>query len=367
MRKFPFMPDINILLLTAYSANLYSIFFFVFFIFAAFSSAFIANQGTGSDRAVFWVFGLGLISLTFLRPLPLSRDDEAYIQIAQSICSIAECGLTIQGPRDWGWYLALSFFKSFFGNEQSLLTLASIGVVIKLLVIDRLCRQRLLALVLLIPLTYIQYDFTQLRAGLAISWYFLAIFFLVRYKNWVADSLLVINFVFHAQAAPSIGLIPFAWLNQRQWVLPITVMSFLVLIYTGLFPSFELMHQLQIAKSGAGAYLAMNASGEYINVKIFPVAYLPILAFGVWLCWGNNPQKDHLSRIVGASVLLAMFLAWIFSFNPTIQTRMFEFYIAPLVLLAGNIGSNKAKLVGTLMLSGILYLRLEWLHDWIIG
>ena len=359
------MPDINFA--TLLSPQFYSLLCFVFFLSGALTSAYICFIKPGLDRAVFWAFGLGLIGFTFLRPLPLSRDDAAYIQIAQSICSITECGLSIQGLRDWGWYFAISFFKSFFSNEQSLLALASIGVVIKLFVIDQLCKQRLLALVLLMSLTYIQYDFTQLRAGFAISWYFLAIFFLVRCKAWLAGSLLVSNFALHAQAAPSIGLIPFTWLNQRQWVLPIAVIGFLCLIYTGLFPSFELMQRLHIAETGASAYLAMNASGEYINVKVFPLGYLPILAFGLWLCWGSDLQQDRLSRIVGASILLAIFLAWVFSFNPTIQTRIFEFYIAPLVLLAGNIGSNKAKLVGALVLSAILYSRLELFHDWILG
>ena len=361
------MLDINFILSEALSINPYSIYCFAFFIFAAFSSFYIANEKPVIDRLAFWVFGLTLISFTILRPPPLSRDNAAYIQITQSICSISECGPSIQGLRDWGWFFAISFLKSFFSNEQSLMALASIGVAIKLLVIDKLCKQRLLALVLLIPLTYIQYDFTQLRAGFAISWYFLAILFLARCKTWIASSLLVSNFAFHAQAALSFCLIPFAWLNQRQWVLPIAVIGFLFLIYTGFFPSFELMKQLHIAKTGADPYLTMNASGQYLGVKIFPLAYIPILALGLWLCWGNNPQKDRLCRIVGASILLAIFFAWVFSFNPTIQTRMFEFYIAPLVLLAGNIGSNRVKLLGTLVISTILYLRLELLHDWILG
>jgi hypothetical protein len=359
------MLDINFA--TLLSPQFYSVLCFVFFFSGALTSTYISFKKTGLDRPAFWVFGLTLIGFTLLRPLPLSRDDAAYIQIAQSICSISECGVSIQGLRDWGWYFAISFLKSFFSNEQSLMALASIGVAIKLLVIDQLCKQRLLALVFLIPLTYVQYDFTQLRAGFAISWYFLAIFFLVRFKAWIAGSLLVSNFALHAQAAPSIGLIPFTWLNQCQWVLPITVIGFLCLIYAGLFPSFELMQQLHIIKTGASSYLAMNASGEYINVKIFPLGYLPILAFGLWLCWSGDLQKDRLSRIVGASILLAIFLAWVFSFNPTIQTRMFEFYIAPLALLAGNIGSNKAKLIGALVLSAILYSRLELFHDWILG
>jgi hypothetical protein len=359
------MPEFNFAML--FSLKFYSLLSFIFFLSASLSGIYICLKKPNLDRAAFWVFGFALISFTFLRPLPISRDDAAYIQIAQSICSIKECGFSLQGLRDWGWYFVLSFLKSFFSNQQSLMALASIGVVIKLLVIDRLCKQRLLALIPLIPLTYVQYDFTQLRAGFAISWYFLAILFLFRCKNWIAGGLLLSNFTFHAQAAPSIGLIPFTWLNQRQWVLPITVISFLCLIYLGLFPGFELMQKLHLAKTGAGAYLALNASGEYINVKIFPLGYLPILVFGLWLSWGNDLQKDHLSRIVGASILLAIFMAWLFSFNPTIQTRLFEFYIAPLVLLAGNIGSNKSKLAGTLLLSMILYLRLELIHDWILG
>lgn len=357
----------NSILPTISFASFYSIFFFSYFFLTIIAASYVRYKNPEIDRRIFLLLGISILLFTLCRPLPLSRDDAAYIQIAKSICPMNECGLSIQGFRDWGWYFILSFFKAFFSNERSLMALASISVAVKLWVIDRLCRQRLLALALFIPLTYIQYDFTQLRAGFAISWYFVAIFFLVSCKDWIAGGFLVSNFAFHAQAAPSIGLIPFTWLNQGRWVLPIAVVGFLALIYTGLFPSFELMQQLHIASSGAGAYLAMNASGEYINVKIFPLGYLPILVFTLWLCWGKNPQKDRLSKIVGASVLLAMLLAWLFSFNPTIQTRMFEFYIAPLVLLTGNIGSNKAKLAGALVLSGILYLRLEWLHDWILG
>lgn len=349
------------------SLNLYSIYFFALFLSAIITAIYINYKNPKIDRTAFLFFGSSLVLFTLLRPLSLSRDDAAYIQIGQSICSISECGFSIQGLRDWGWYFFISVFKSFLSYEQSLMALASISLGIKLFVIYQLCKQRLVALILLIPLTYIQYDFTQLRAGLAISWYFLAIFFLYQSKNWIAAGLLVNNFVFHAQAAPSIGLIPFTWLNQRQWVLPITVMGFLLLIYIGIYPNFELMQQLHIIQTGAESYLTLNAKDAYADVKIFPIGYLPILALGLWLSWDNHPHKDCLNKIVGASIMLAIFLAWLFSFNPTIQTRMFEFYIAPLVLLAGNIGSNKAKLVGTLVISGILYLRLEWLHDWILG
>lgn len=245
--------------------------------------------------------------------------------------------------------------------------LAAIGIGIKMLVIDRLCKQKMLALLLLIPLVYIQYDFTQLRAGFALSWYFLAILFLAKNRFWLGGSFLGSNFMFHAQALPSILLLPLIWINRNKWILPLFVILFTCLIYAGLFPTLSLMQKFNIINTGANPYLEMTANGGYINVKIFPLGYLPMLAFGLWLCWANNPLEDGLNRIVGASILLAIFLAWIFSFSPTIQTRIFEFYIAPLVLLAGNIGSSKIKWIGTAIVATILYLRLELLNDWILG
>lgn len=353
--------------ITTLSPNFYSLFFFAYFFLSIITALYVHNINPKLDRVMFFSFGISLLLFTLCRPLPLSRDDAAYINIAKSICTLKDCGITLQGDRDWLWYLGISLLKSIASNERALMALATVSVAVKLFVIDRLCKQKLLAFTLLIPLIYIQYDFTQLRAGFAISWYLVGILFITKHRLLLSSSFMGSNFILHTQALPSIVLLPIAWLNRNKWFLPISIILFVYLIYAGLFPSLSFMEKLHIFRSGANPYLAMTANGEYANVKVFPLGYLPILGYSLWLCWGVNPQKDWLIKSVGASIALAILLAWFLSFNPTIQTRLFEFYIAPLVLLAGNIGSSKEKLIGTLILASILYLRLEWLHDWILG
>lgn len=352
---------------TILSVNLYSIFFFAYFFLGIASNLYVQYKSPRLDRRVFLIFGVGLILFTLYRPLPLSRDDIAYINIGKSICPFDDCGPSLQGNRDWLWYMGVSLLKSIADNERALMCLAAIGIAIKIFVIDRLCKQKLAALILLIPLTYIQYDFTQLRAGLAISWYFIGILFLVKRELFLASSFMGGNFLIHSQALPSLALLPIFLLNRLKWVLPACIFFFIYLIHAGLFPGLSLIEKLHFINIGAAPYLSATAYKDYLNHRIFPIGYLPILGYALWLCWGINPLKDRLVQTVGASVMLALLLAWIFSFNPTMQTRMFEFYIAPLVLLAGNIGSSKIKLIGTTLLALILYLRLELLNNWILG
>jgi len=205
--------------------NLYSICFFVYFLLGLFAALYVSYANPKLDRSTFLLLGAGLLFFTLLRPLPLSRDDVAYISIAKSICAINVCGLIPQGHRDWLWYVAISALKSVASDKHSLMALAAVSTCIKLFVIDRLCKQKLLALLLLIPLIYIQYDFTQLRAGLALSWYFLGLLVLIKGMPWLGSGFMVSNFLFHAQALPSIGVLPISWLNQRRWVLPIAAIA----------------------------------------------------------------------------------------------------------------------------------------------
>lgn len=352
---------------TALLLNIFSFGLFIYFVLSIGFAIYLHGKNKNLDRYTFLALGFTLIIFTLCRPLHIARDDAAYIDISNSICAFDNCGITIQSGRDWLWYIGMALLKMIASNERALMIMAAISLTIKLFIIDRLCKQRILALILLIPLVYIQYDFTQLRAGLAISWYFIGILFLIQCRFWLSGGFMSSNFLLHSQALPSIALLPFAFFNQRKWILPTITILFTSLIYAKFFPSFLLTEKLHAINMGASPYFAKTAHGDYINVKVFPLGYLPMLGYALWLCWGINPQKNSLVRSVGASIALAILLAWFFSFNPTIQTRIFEFYIAPLVLLAGNIGSSKARMIGTIFLALILYLRLELFNNWILG
>lgn len=319
------------------------------------------------DRSLFWVLGFLLVVFAVLRPVGLARDDIAYVEILQALCPSGDCSKGLPVTRDWIWYglvrLGLPLWP---GNLQVALAISGLGVLIKLFVIDRLCKERLLALLLLIPLSLVQYDLTQLRAGLASSWMLLGIFWLVRSQVWLGGAALLSNFVVHSQAIFSPGLLAYRLFEWRRWVLPVGVVVLLGMIYAGLYPSSSTLSWLGVVNETAPYFAGLQAGG-YAGIKAFPWSYFPILGYGVWLCSSAAQEHQKIANIVAAGLFLGTALAWFFAIIPTMQNRLFEFYAVPLVLLAGNVGQSKLKIALTCLLALVLYLRLELLHDWILG
>lgn len=320
------------------------------------------------DRVLFWSIGIVLIAFTFLRPIGIARDDLAYLEMIQGLrlpdggCLYGDsinrdyvwCGIVRQG---------LLFFPE---NIRVALGLSVIGLLVKLFVIDQLCKQRLLSLLLFVPLCYIQYDLTQLRAGFAISWLFLGVYFLIRSQALLGGFFMFSNFAAHSQAAFSPALLGYRIFNFGRWILPVGITLAIVLMYSGLYPNAEMLSSFQGIK-GLKTYLISSGNAAYTGIKIFPLGYFLILGYGIWLCDLLRFSCQKLSYIVSMSLFTGMTAAWFFAVNPTIQARVFEFYAVPLVLLAGNIGYSRPKTVVTCVLSLVLYMRLELLNDWILG
>lgn len=319
------------------------------------------------DRGLFWAFGLVLVAFAVLRPVGLARDDLAYVEILKALCPAGECAKGMPIARDYVWYglvkLGLPLLP---GNLLAALVVSGLGVLIKLFVIDRLCKEKLLALLLLIPLSFVQYDLTQLRAGLASSWMMLGIYWLARSQVWLGAAALVTNFTVHSQAIFSPVLLGYRVFRLSRWILPASCLLALALLYGGFYPSASNLAWLGLIPEAATYYVG-TINGAYVGVKLFPLAYFLILAYGVWLCDALRLTQRSVSEIASAGLLLGMFVAWFFAINPTMQTRIFEFYTVPLVLLAGNAGHSKLKIMLTVCLAWVLYMRLELLHDWILG
>lgn len=319
------------------------------------------------DRSLFWIFGFFLVAFAVLRPIGLARDDLAYVEILKALCPAGECSKGMPITRDYVWYglvkLGLPLLP---GSLFVPLVLSGLGGVIKLFVIDQLCRERLLALLLLIPLSFVQYDLTQLRAGLASSWMILGIYWLVRSQLWLGGAVLLTNFAVHSQAIFSPVLLGYRVFGLSRWILPTASLLVLALLYGGFYPSASSLAWLGLIPE-AVPYYSGTLNGSYAGVKVFPWAYFLILAYGFWLCDALRFTQRRISEIVSAGLFLGMFVAWFFAINPTMQTRIFEFYAIPLILLAGNVGRSKVKILATCLLAVVLYLRLELLHDWILG
>ncbi len=349
----------------------YSVLGFVFVgvlaVFALLVSSSYSPNRQSIDRNLFWVFGFALVAFAILRPIGLARDDLAYVEIVKALCTTLDCSQGLTPTRDYAWYYLVKLGLPYWpGNARVALVLSGLGVIIKLFVIDRLCRQRLLALLLFIPLSYVQYDLTQLRAGLAISWMMLGIYWLVESRPVLGSATLFTNFAVHSQAVFSPGLLTYRLFGLNRWLLPVGVMLLLAMLYVGLFPSAKNLDWLG-AVSQTSTYYEGFKGGGYVGVRVFPIGYLFLLGYGVWLCNGESDCSKKIVGIVSAGLLMGVALSWFFAIIPTMQTRLFEFYAVPLVFLAGNVGSSQLKIAVTIVLSLVLYLRLELLHDWILG
>lgn len=319
------------------------------------------------DRSLFWVFGLVLVAFAVLRPVGLARDDLTYVEILKALCPDGDCAKGAPIVRDYVWYglvrLGLPYRS---GSLHVALALSGLGLCIKLYVIDRLCHQRLLALLLLIPLSFIQYDLTQLRAGLASSWMMLGVYWLVRSKVLLGGTALLSNFAVHSQAILSPGLLTYRLFGFSRWILPAGILVLLGLLYGGIYPSASILNWLGLVNGTVPYYASMQAGG-YVGVKVFPWGYFLILGCGIWLFFTAPEEQRKIANIVAAGLFLGTLLAWFFAIIPTMQTRLFEFYALPLVLLAGNVGHSRLKMAVTCISAIVLYLRLELLHDWILG
>lgn len=319
------------------------------------------------DRGLFWIFGCVVCIFALYRPYGLALDDESYVNILSNLCPGGNCSIGSPIVRDFVWFWLVSVgLQCWPGSLDSALVLSSFGVFIKLFVIDRLCRQRLLALSLLIPLSFIQYDMTQLRAGFASAWMMVAIYWLVRSRLIVGSLALLSNFMVHSQAIFSPGLLVYKLIGSNRWSFPICIIILLGLIFAGFSPSYSMLSWLGMVPEAA-TYLASLQNGTHDGAKIFAWGYLPMLGYGVWLWSGAKDEHKKTANIAATSLLLGLSLAWVFAIIPIMPTRLFDFYVLPLVLLSGNVGQSKSKIILSCLFSLLLYLRLELFQDWILG
>ena len=363
--------EINFILkyLTHLSDAPFSFGFLVFFIVLVGLTIYIyLCPNSGLDQKLFWCLGLLLTLFSAVRPLEIGIDAPGYIGMGKLICPLIDCHQLIQSSRDQIWYALSGALKSIFSWERSILLVSAIGVIVQLYCIDRLCRQKLLSLTLYVSLVYFVFDITILRAGFALSWYFLALYMFSCKRNSVGALLLLSNFLVHSQALFSILLAPFYWLAKDKKIVFAIFILCLLGIYSPFHPTSAQLSTF-ISIPTTKPYIDHALGGGYLGVKPFPIAGYFMLGYLVLIVsiQGVEPASIRLLRFVVASALMGTFFAWFFTPVHDIQMRLFDFYIAPLVFIAGNLKRNKYLFMATITLAVLLYIRYEVMHDYIIG
>ncbi len=200
----------------------------------------IANKNlTISSKTLFFiVIGILLILIAGLRPIGIDNDSMNYVSILRT--SLSEANFIDKEPTFW---IINEINKILFrGNEQTFfLIFAIIGVSLKLYVIRQYSVSPILSLLTYISMFFILQEMTQIRAGVAIGFVFLALHDLERKRNISFVTKILIATLFHYSA---IVILALYFLSRNK----INSFFYFLLPLVGLFFSYtnvmlEIMYQ----------------------------------------------------------------------------------------------------------------------------
>lgn len=303
------------------------------------------------EEVLFWVSGMAMVSFAAIRPLGVGRDDIAYIEIFNQICPILTCGNWVQGNRDWGWYLLVGLLKSFVPDPKVMLWLAATGLFAKLYVIFKICRYPMMALLLYAGVFYQIQDLTAFRVALSLTVFMLAIYVWLERGRASGTVYLVLPGLFHKQGFLSIGLLVAPLFRRYYWVLATLMAVPFILLWTlgkPLLPTW--FAQARLAQNGLDSYVAGQLAGAFQQDKLIPLSLYPLGGLGLWLAKDVFERNRNVYSLVAASMAIACWLMWFFASITPVQVRFFEYFMLPIVLLAG---CAKRNLVNLLLIAAV--------------
>jgi hypothetical protein len=291
------------------------------------------------DRILFWLSSFALILFASCRPFGVGLDDMHYSMVHyQKACPSFQCGKWFQeGPgRDQFWYTAVGLLKSICPSPRVMLWLAGIGLFLKVLVLDRLCKQRCLALLFYYSCFYIIHDVTALRVSLAISGYLIAIYLLANRHFLSGLSFLTLDGFFHRQAFLAPLVLISRWphwsIKRFQWAMLLPVVLLIIRIY----PNDAVLDLILQQTWGKGFirslvgsdidYLGAKLKGAYDHVHIIPVVVPPTVILSMYLLSQQKIINRELLLLCGASLVLAAWLLWAYAAFPDVQLRFWHFF-----------------------------------------
>jgi hypothetical protein len=323
------------------------------------------------DRLIFWLAGLILLGFVFHRPFGIAADDAGneHNRMLEGVCPYLECGKMIQGRRDQAWYSLMGLLSSFLPLKQSALTLAGLGLIIKLFVIDRFCSNRALALLVYAGLFYVIHDVTALRASFAIAVYLLGLVLLVGGYRWLGGSTLFFDGFVHTQAFAAPLL-----LAATRWVVSVPMVRWAMLIpvgllMIGLYPgelSYRLLDNIaagdKIIQILTGGYISYLTNPDTPGFRAWPLVVPPAVGMAVWMLPSLRERNESLFQFTSWSLMIACCLLWATPLIPPMQFRLFNFFFVPVFLVFGNAILDRIKLIAIMGMVALYVIKYTLLH-----
>lgn len=325
------------------------------------------------ESSLFWLFGLAMLAFMVFRPIGIARDDLAYLEIYKTICPTLTCDQWLQGVRDVGWYASVGLLKSVVSDPRVMLWLGAAALLVKLAVMYSLAKRPLIVLLLYTGLYYQVQDLTAWRVSLALAFFMLAIWLVVRTRQYWNAWILSVCGLFHKQAFVAPLILVGVLLRKHRLLITFICLIPVVMLVVGLYPPLHLIASQigrgakEIAFSqGLDPYVGAKLAGAYSGWRQAPIVFYPQILMTIWLVMKVRPCNEKLdAMLIGCLVIGCLFL-WGFASLPDAQVRFFEFFMVPTVLLAGVRRLSAVEFAGVVFVSGLVVAKYNMVHQLIV-
>lgn len=211
---------------------------------------------------------------------------------------------------------------------------------------------------------YLLHEFTQIRAGLAIAFIFLAVRSLVSGNRTHFSLFVLLATGFHSSALMAfLLLLPHRGAIARwiDWGLFVVTGSVILLVMSGVDIGTALVNMLTMFDPRVTLYTSLAESGQSEAANSFPVSAMLLLALALSLTGLEfnrplvNPLEEpdvHIIILVRRSILIGVGCLVSLSVIPELALRLFEFNIVLVPIIAAIFFSRS----GWLLQKGLLLL-----------
>lgn len=328
-----------------------------------------------SGRVVKIVFGINaviIMALCFLKIYGSAPDDYNYLDIFRRECINTECESNFLSSRDLFWFYSVDLFKV-LGLPTAIKLIATIALAIKLWVVYKLSHNKIFGLAAYFVINYFIHDLIQYRVGLAEMFLFLSVYFIARNKKFYSTASLFATPFCHLQALPS----PLLLLYKKVSIKFIGILISVLMLFTllGLYPNAFFLKEI-IASIWEGAITPTSDIGKYIYLSEIDIydnyssLALSVIVLGFSLIYIFyrpliNPKfiNSNVIRFSLFSCFSAFIACYFFASIPDMQNRFFEFFIAPIVFIFGNLKKSTESLLILMFTLVSLWIKYHFLQS----
>ena len=324
--------------------------YFIFLFFFTLIFSFKLNNKT--RKYVYITLSVSLLLITTGHPFTYSVDDQQYSLLAQNILDHND--YFFDGiDYDYLYFTLLKLLLFIFPIWFSIIFISILALYIKLFIIAKVTNFSISSLFLYFTIFYELHDLTQFRVSLAVSFFYIAIYFLITYKSFIR-SLLIFLFagLSHFQAIPSLIVPIISKILKYRFYL-----SLFVTIYIYFFLNINIFNILGYFGYSVELFRATFDSSNLVgiskynlyNLLIFLILFLliPILNNSL------NNKNIYLYSISFYSILFGFILSAMLS-GIGEESRIIQFFFTSIVFLPSLINSKKIMYF-TLTFIGLLF------------